>query len=132
MAVTTKRAKQHKGAAPGQFKDKERIFKGLTQLFACNGFKVRREELKRGPGWAVSSGCCRKMEEKLVFVDRRTPLDDQIAFLVQSFIKADLVVQESHLLEMPADVRAPVAALFESSMLEAGGCDSGSDASKAV
>ena len=109
MAVVSK---QRKGAQAAQSKEKERIFRALSSLFAANGFKVRREELKRGPGWSVASGCCRKMEEKLVFVDRRSSLDDQIAFLVQSFIKAHLSIDDAHLLNVPADIRAPISALF--------------------
>ena len=94
-------------------KDKERIFKGLSAMFADNGMKVRREELKRGPGWSVSNGSCRKMEERLVFVDRRSPIDDQIAFLVQAFIGAGLTVREESLQEFSEETKNSLLSLFD-------------------
>lgn len=82
-----------------------------------HGFKVRREELKRGPGWNVSNGSCRKIDEQLIFVDRRSSIDDQIGFLAQCFIKAGLSLDEQRLDEIPEDLRPLLLSLFNSSSL---------------
>lgn len=37
--------------------------------------------MKRGHGWRAISGTCQALGEKLVFIDSRLNLDDQIAFL---------------------------------------------------
>ena len=63
--------------------EKERVFKGLAGKLEVAGFIVRREELKRGPGWRVMSGSCRAEASKFIFVDSRLSPDDQIAFLSQ-------------------------------------------------
>jgi hypothetical protein len=60
---------------------KEHRFKELSGELSQRGYTVRREELKRGLGWRVSSGACRVDQDKLVFVDRRLTQDDQLAFL---------------------------------------------------
>lgn len=106
------RLKEKQGVSTRTNREKERVFKGLTQVLASLGFKVRREELKRGPGWAASSGTCRKMEEKLVFVDKRTALDEQIAFLVQTFSKIGQKIEEENLTELPEELRAEIKTIL--------------------
>ena len=93
--------------------EKERAFKGLSSLLGSQGYSVRREELKRGPGWRASSGSCRKMDEKIVFVDKRSPIDEQVAFLVQEVINLDIVCDEAMLAALPEDLRGPVASALQ-------------------
>ena len=84
--------------------EKERVINDLTKILAGTGVVVRREKLKRGPGWRVVSGICRAIikpsaavlerasgaenpaapavvPEQFVFVDRALPQEEQITFL---------------------------------------------------
>ena len=88
---------------------KERIFKGLSSLLACQGYSVRREELKRGPGWRALSGSCRKIDEKIVFVDKRSSIDEQIGFLIQELMSLKIACDEVSLAALPEEFREPVA-----------------------
>lgn len=55
--------------------------KAIIAEFKQRGFVVRREPLKRGLGWKAESGGCRVNQDKLLFVDKRSPLSDQLSFL---------------------------------------------------
>ena len=55
--------------------------KELIKELEENGFKVRREELKKGLGWKVTSGSCRLFEDNVLFVDRSLTQLEQIEFL---------------------------------------------------
>ena len=61
--------------------EKENVIKDLIAKIQGAGYKVRREKLKQGPGWRTVSGSCRLQEEKLIFVDRKNSVDDQLGFL---------------------------------------------------
>ncbi len=65
----------------GESKEKENRIKELAGIIQEAGYQVRREQLKRGLDWKVMSGACRVGSDKLIFVDRRSPLEEQIAFL---------------------------------------------------
>ena len=60
---------------------KESLIKELIASLQEQGVDVRREKLKTGPGWKVTSGSCRLEEKRIVFVDSRLTQDDQIEFL---------------------------------------------------
>lgn len=71
--------------------EKENRIKELCASLRAAGVVVRREELKRGHGWRAVSGNCRLKHEPIVFVDRRSSLEEQIAFLesqARSILKA--------------------------------------------
>ena len=55
--------------------------KELIKELEESGFKVRREELKKGLGWKVTSGSCRLFEDNVLFVDRSLTQLEQIEFL---------------------------------------------------
>ena len=61
--------------------EKENRIKELCVQLRAAGVVVRREELKRGHGWRAVSGNCRLKHEPVVFVDRRSSLEEQLAFL---------------------------------------------------
>ena len=61
--------------------EKENRIKELCVSLRAAGVVVRREELKRGHGWRAVSGNCRLKQEPIVFVDRRSSLEEQLAFL---------------------------------------------------
>lgn len=71
--------KKNKAVQPDQ--KKEGVFKELANLLQTAGYQVRREALKRGPGWKVMSGSCRVDGNRIIFVDRRLSQDEQISFL---------------------------------------------------
>lgn len=70
-----------KKSAPQKDSKKEELISSLSERLAGAGYKVRRESLKRGPGWKVVSGSCVARGERLIFVDRRMSQDEQVAFL---------------------------------------------------
>lgn len=72
-------------------KKREGEITALVQQIAAAGFVVRREELKRGSGWKASSGSCRVVSDRVVFVDRRLPLNEQMLFLSE-FLKSHAAI----------------------------------------
>ena len=83
---------------------KEAIFRELSQILAESGHTVRREQLKQGHGWKVVSGVCRADQASMIFVDRRMPQDDQIAFLSSRISTLKLPISEEHLTKLPEKV----------------------------
>jgi hypothetical protein len=59
----------------------EKILRLLTDLLKLNGFTLRKEELKRGFGWKAVSGSCRILEDRIIFIDRKMTLEEQVGFL---------------------------------------------------
>lgn len=80
---------------------KDRVFKKLAAILEIKGFKVRREELKAGPGWRASSGSCRAKAERLIFVERRLPQDEQLNFLLSTALDLGLNFETSEVAELP-------------------------------
>lgn len=80
---------------------KDRVFKTLAKIIEVKGFKVRREELKAGPGWRASSGACRARTDRLIFVERRLPQDEQLNFLLATALELGLVFSAEELAELP-------------------------------
>ena len=89
---------------------KEGVLKQLVGICAKKGWVVRREQLKRGHGWKVVSGTCRKAEERLIFVDRRLSQDDQIAFLVGKLREDQEAICPDALQELPERYREALVA----------------------
>ena len=75
--------------------DKEQAYQSLVQVAKDNGYLVRREKLKTGPGWRVISGTCRVESSKMIFVDSQLPQEDQIEFLSSKIRELGLVVESS-------------------------------------
>lgn len=71
---------------------KEASFRELVEILADAGYAVRREELRRGPGWRAVSGACRCEKDAIIFVDRRLSQDDQVEFLVMRIKELGLSV----------------------------------------
>lgn len=84
---------------------KDKAFKVLAKLIEVKGFKVRREELKAGPGWRASSGACRARTDNLIFVERRLPQDDQLNFLIATAIEMGLVFSAEEMADLPEATR---------------------------
>jgi|GEM_PF-6064256 len=73
--------KWSEGLESSRQQGKENTVKELCRRLEKIGYRVRRERLKQGPGWKAVSGKCRLGEERMIFVDRKSPLDDQLLFL---------------------------------------------------
>lgn len=91
---------------PGRDPKKESIFKALTALVVDKGYVVRREVLKQGLGWRVVSGSCRAESSKIIFIDRRLTLDDQISFLISKMDAIGLTFAREQLDGLPDEILA--------------------------
>ncbi|RMG43368.1 MAG: hypothetical protein D6719_03970 [Candidatus Dadabacteria bacterium] len=100
-AVNTRVKKKVKTARYKRDPKKEALLKELSQIITDAGYTVRREKLKQGHGWRVLSGCCRAEENRMIFVDRRLSLDDQLAFLVSRITALNIQVDLSRLKKFP-------------------------------
>lgn len=86
-------------------RSKEETIRALVQALTAAGLTVRREELKRGPGWRAVSGVCRLASGKIIFLDRTTRQDEQIEFLVGRFQQFRVIPSETLLAAVPESVR---------------------------
>ena len=77
---------------------------------ATSGFTVRREELKQGPGWRAVSGSCRLEEQRLVFIDRKLPQDDQITFLIQRLTALGIKIDPEKFAALPEKIQEMISA----------------------
>ena len=84
---------------------KDSIFKQLAELLIAQGYSVRREELKQGHGWKVASGSCRLNRQKLIFVDRKLPQDEQITFLIQRITAAGFRPTQEQIAQLPEKIQ---------------------------
>ena len=62
-------------------REHETLVQALIRAVEYLGVKVRREELRRGPGWRTMSGQCRVQQVSFCFIDRTLPLQEQVALL---------------------------------------------------
>lgn len=53
----------------------------LSRQLTTRGVVVRREKLRQGPGWKVLSGSCRLNRDRLLFIDKSLPLQEQVDLL---------------------------------------------------
>ena len=95
--------------------EKERIFKGLVKLLDEKGLEVRREPLKQGHGWRVSSGACRLNEKPCIFVDRRLPQEEQIEFVLAKVgdLKVEILPEDLQESPLPEKVKKSVCPDYE-------------------
>jgi hypothetical protein len=87
-------------AKQDKHKNLEKIVKILCGVLTNSGYVVRREELKRGFGWKVVSGSCRLNDDKLVFVDRKLTLEDQVVFLTNSITHRGVQIPQENIQEL--------------------------------
>ena len=93
---------------------KDNAFKQLAAIMASSGFTVRREDLKQGPGWRAVSGSCRLEQQRLIFIDKKLPQDEQITFLVQRMTTLGVKMDPEKFAELPEKIREMFAAREES------------------
>lgn len=111
MAVrTSKGANKLKTKTVTHDPAKVEALKALNELLLSAGYKVRREELKRGPGWKVVSGSCTAKGERLIFIDRHMTHDDQLAFLLNKVHQFGVAVPTECLSRIPERFRTALEA----------------------
>lgn len=108
MAV---RRSQKRAKVVARDPEKESVLKGLGAILEGAGFSVRREKLKRGPGWRVVSGTCRALDRdstprRFIFVDRALSQDDQISFLLGRITELNLKPDPTSLGSFPERIQA--------------------------
>lgn len=62
-------------------KECENRIRSIIKDLSSSGLIVRREKLTRGPSFKVKSGLCSLSGKKIVFLDRRLPVDQQLQML---------------------------------------------------
>lgn len=60
----------------------EQSVKALSRILAKRGLAVRREKLTRGTAFRATSGACGLDGKQLLFIDKRLPVDQQLAVLL--------------------------------------------------
>lgn len=91
-------------------KEEERQVKALSQIFESRGVKVRRENLSRGPSFRVRSGDCLLTGERVVFLDKRLPSDQQINVLIDQLSAHEIELNETELAEFPKTTQVLIQA----------------------
>lgn len=87
-----------------QLKEKESLLRDLSGILSSSGYSVRREKLKQGHGWRAVSGSCRVLGDKMVFLDRRLPADEQIDFLIDRITTFGIQVPQEKASTFPPSI----------------------------
>ena len=66
----------------------------MSALIEEAGFTVRREKLSRGPAYKVRSAGCLFSGDKVLFVDRNLPEDQQVGLLINYLLELGLTPSE--------------------------------------
>jgi hypothetical protein len=85
--------------------DDEKIFKIMTKILKNHELEVRCEKLARGDSFRVKSGDCNFKNKKIVFIDARLPIDQQVSVLVDYLVAAKIQFNSNELDELPQNVR---------------------------
>ena len=83
---------------PSKSEEKESAFRDLAAVMESAGYQVRREKLKQGHGWRVVSGRCRIGHERVIFVDRKSSIEDQLFFLLSTAENLSIEVEKNRYL----------------------------------
>lgn len=78
--MSSKNSVKSKGSSVDSAK-KMKILSELLLKAQELGFQVRKEKLKQGHGWRCMSGACLLKGEKILFLDSKMSLDEQVYFL---------------------------------------------------
>jgi len=78
-------------------KDEMQELKILCNVLKSNGITVRRENLVRGSAYKVKSGDCLLKEDKILFLDKRLPADQQLGLLVDYIIENKFQIKPEEL-----------------------------------
>lgn len=105
MQIIKKKKSKAPSLALAKDPKKEGILKALAGIIEKAGVEVRREELKRGPGWKATSGFCRHNQSPIIFVDRILPQDDQINFLLDKITELKIFAVATDVEGLPESIQ---------------------------
>ncbi len=105
MQIIKKKKSKAPSLAIAKDSKKEGVLKALAVIIEKSGVSVRREELKRGPGWKATSGFCRHNQSPIIFVDRMLPQDDQINFLLDKIVELKITAAADEAQDLPESIR---------------------------
>lgn len=97
-------------------REKENLLGELSEILGSLGVRVRREKLKQGHGWRAVSGACRVMTDKMIFLDRRLPHDEQIDFLVERIAESRDDVSSERIQSLPAVIAQRISGVSPAEM----------------
>ncbi len=86
--------------------EEERQLKQLASILEKHGVTVRRENLSRGSSFRVKSGGCYFSGEKILFLDKRLPLSQQKAVLIDHAVELELKLEATELEQLPTQIAA--------------------------
>lgn len=89
-------------------REEDQQIKQLASLFEKRGIKVRREKLSRGQSFRVKSGDCVYTEEKVLFLDKRLPSDQQINVLIDYIQDFSIKLEDSELESFPKPIQSMI------------------------
>jgi len=93
--VFRRKTVQKKASTVTEDSKKESHIKVLVAALATKGYAIRREKLKQGHGWKTVSGACRLSGDRILFVDRKMPLDEQLLFLSSIATQLNVKISET-------------------------------------
>jgi hypothetical protein len=85
--------------------DDDKIFKTLVKFLKNHELEVRREKLTRGDSFRVKSGECNFKDKKIVFIDARIPIEQQVSALVDYLVTSKIQFNSDELSELPQNIR---------------------------
>ena len=71
--------------------------KKLSLMIEAQGYSIRREKLSRGPSFRVKSGGCFYSGDKVIFIDKNLPEDQQITMLLNFILDLNININEDDL-----------------------------------
>ncbi len=93
----------------------ESHLRAVERMLKRRGINVRRENLSRGNAFRVRSGDCVLEGDKLLFVDKRLPPEQQLGLLVEYLTDSNISFTADELKVLPPQARS---ALVNSSVNE--------------
>ena len=76
--------------------DQESI-KQMSEAIEATGYTVRREKLSRGSAYRVKSAGCLFSGDKVLFVDKNLPEDQQVSVLLNYLVELNIELSEESL-----------------------------------
>ncbi len=83
----------------------ENQLKTLSGVFENRGISIRREKLSRGSAFRVKSGNCLLSGDKVIFIDRRMPIDQQLSVMFDYIVELKIQPTEEELENLPTKIK---------------------------
>ena len=96
----------------------ERSFRELSRFFTKRGVSVRRENLPRGHSFRAKSGNCELSGRNLIFVDKRLPIQQQLAVLSDYLVDFNLEISEEEISSLSEECIGFLAPVIGSRKIE--------------